>query len=541
MKFGPVPLSEAEGAILAHSQRTGRGTVKKGTVLTAESLTKLREAGVAEVIAAKLDADDVHEDAAAARLAEAVAGDNVRVDRAFTGRANMFSESAGVLSVDAAAIDAFNRVDEAITVATLPAFAPVREGTMVATVKIIPFAAPGAAVEKALAAIPPGGLFRVKSFLPTKVGVVSTVLPGTPEKVLAKTARVLADRLAPSGAELLEEVRVPHDTDAVAEAIAGLSGQGADLVLVFGASAIVDRGDVIPAAIEAAGGVVRHFGMPVDPGNLLLIGEREGIPVIGAPGCARSPKENGFDWVLQRLLARIPVTPEDVTGMGVGGLLMEIESRPQPRAGQEVETQTPTVAAILLAAGQSRRMGEANKLTEEIGGRPMVRIAAEAILGSAARPVVVVTGHQPDEIRMALADLDVTFAHNPDYAEGLSTSLKTGIATLPDDVDGAVVCLGDMPGVSTAVIDRLIDTFEPAEGRAAVVPTVAGKRGNPVLWGRRFFEALSAIQGDVGARHLIGENAELVAELEISGDAVLVDVDTPEALARIRAGQPAEE
>ncbi len=541
MRFGPVPIDDAEGAILAHSQRAGRRMVKKGTVLTAEILADLRAAGVRQVIAARLGPDDVHEDAAAAVLAEAVAGANIRVDRAFTGRVNLFSEAAGVLEADREAIDRFNRFDEAITLATLEAFAPVRDGTMVATVKIIPFAAPKPAVDGALAGIGQGGLFRVRPFKPARVGFVASVLPATPDKVLAKTARVLAERLEPTGATLMGERRVAHSTDAVASAIAALTNPAnedrADLVLVFGASAIVDRGDVIPAAIEAAGGTITHFGMPVDPGNLLLIGERAGVPVIGAPGCARSPKENGFDWVLQRLLAGIPVTQNDVTGMGIGGLLMEIESRPQPRAGQEVETQMPHVAAILLAAGQSRRMGAANKLTEEIGGTPMVRIAADAILESAAGPLVVVTGHEPDKVRAALEGVDAGFVHNPDYAEGLSTSLRTGLAALPDDADGVVVCLGDMPGIGPDVIDRLVEAFDPAEGRAAVVPTVRGKRGNPVLWGRRFFEALAAVRGDVGARHLIGENADLVAEVEIEGDAILADVDTPEALARLRGGQ----
>jgi len=537
MKFGPIPLAEAEGAILAHSQRSDAGTIKKGTRLTAADVASLADAGLETVVAARLEPGDLHEDEAAARLAAAVAGPNVRIDRAFTGRTNLFSEAPGVLAVDRAAIDALNRIDEAITVATLDAFAPVVDGTMIATVKIIPFAVSGASVEKALATIPEGGLFSVRPYRPATVGVVSTVLSGTSEKMLKKTARVLADRLGPTGASVLEELRVPHEPEAVSGALADLKARGADFLLVFGASAIVDRGDVIPAGIEAAGGTVRHFGMPVDPGNLLLIGDYQGITVIGAPGCARSPRENGFDWVLQRQLAGIDVTAADVTGMGVGGLLMEIESRPQPRAGPEIETQSPSVAGVLLAAGQSRRMGGPNKLLEEIGDKPMVRIAAEAVLASSARPVFVVTGHQSDRVEAALADLDVTFVHNPDHAEGLSTSLRTGISALPDNVDGAVVCLGDMPAVEAGVIDTLIKGFAPAEGQAIVVPTVKGKRGNPVLWGRRFFEALTAIRGDVGARHLIGENAELVNEVEIGGTAVLTDVDTPEALARFRIGQ----
>src|SRR5262249_57563189 len=116
---------------------------------------------------------------------------------------------------------------------------------------------------------------------------------------------------------------------------AGTIGEGGKLVLIFGASAIPDRRDVIPAAIEAAGGNVEHFGMPVDPGNLMLIGSAAGRAVLGAPGCARSPKENGFDWILARLLCGLPVRRSDITGMGVGGLLMEIVTRPQPRESEE--------------------------------------------------------------------------------------------------------------------------------------------------------------------------------------------------------------
>ncbi len=257
--------------------------------------------------------------------------------------------------------------------------------------------------------------------------------------------------------------------------------------------------------------------------------------MIGAPGCARSPKENGFDWVLYRLLAGLDVTTEDLTALGVGGLLMEIVSRPQPREGGDPvadENGAPRVAAIVLAAGQGRRMGGPNKLAATIRGRPLVRIAAEAAVASRATPVVVVTGHEPEKVRAALDGLDVSFVHNPDHADGLSTSLRRGIAALPDDVDGAVVLLADMPGVDATVVDRLIAAFDPASGTLIVLPTSDGKRGNPVLWSRLLFPDLAAVAGDTGGRHLIGENADAVAEVEI-GPAVALDVDTPEALAAI--------
>jgi molybdenum cofactor cytidylyltransferase len=274
--------------------------------------------------------------------------------------------------------------------------------------------------------------------------------------------------------------------------------------------------------------------MPVDPGNLLLVAEANGRAVLGAPGCARSPKENGFDWILMRLLAGLAIRRTDITGLGVGGLLMEIVTRPQPRAVPEPE-KGQKVAGLVLAAGRSTRMGGPNKLTEEINGRPLVRIATEQVLASRAKPVIVVTGHQRERVERALAGLPVTFVHNPNFAEGLSTSLKSGIAAVPAEADGAIVCLGDMPQVSAALIDRLIGAFDPARGALVVIPTIEGKRGNPVLWSRRFFPDLLTVEGDVGARHLIAGYAEAVAEVPIEDDAALIDVDTPEALIAVRA------
>jgi len=495
----------------------------------------LQAAGISEIVVARIEPGDVSEDAAAAEIAAAVAGMGVRVDRAFTGRANLFAESAGVLVVDKDAIDRLNQADESITFATLAAYKPVVAGEMIATVKIIPFAVAEKARDAALAAAAAARpLVRVAPYRLRKIGVVSTVLPGLATKVIEKTLKVTEERLMPAGASIVAERRVAHDQAALAKAIEEVLGEGAELVLVFGASAIADRRDVIPAAVTTIGGRVEHFGMPVDPGNLLLIADVRGRPLLGAPGCARSPKENGFDWVLMRLLAGLKVPREAITGMGVGGLLMEIVTRPQPRA--EPPAVAPRrVAAVVLAAGRSTRMGGPNKLLADIARRPLVRIAAEEALASRAKPVIVVTGHQREQVEKALAGLPVELVHNPDFADGLGTSVRAGIAAVPADADGAIVCLGDMPQVDAGLIDRLIAAFDPDQGALVVMPTFEGRRGNPVLWSRRFFPDLTAIEGDVGARHLIGRYSEAVVEVPLEGKAALVDVDTPEALVGVRA------
>jgi len=543
MKFGDIPVAEAAGAILAHSLRLGAAVLKKGRVLSPADIALIAAAGRDHIVAARLDPGDIREDAAATRIAAAAAGANIATALAFTGRANLFAEAKGLLVVDKDRLDRLNLVDEAVTMGTLPPFAVVEPRQMVATVKIIPFAVPQTAVEAAAAfASDAGKLLRVAAFVPRRIALIQTRLPGFKESILDKTREVTEQRLAALGCSLVSEERCAHEAADLAPHIARAIAAGAEMVLVHGASAIVDRRDVIPEALVAAGGHIDHFGMPVDPGNLLLLGHVGEIPVLGLPGCARSPKVNGFDWVLERLVAGLSVGPREIMGMGAGGLLAEIPSRPLPRAaaspapGVKPEPKIgsgPRIAALLLAAGQSRRMGT-NKLLAEIDGRPMVARVAQRLLSSHARPIVAVLGNEADSVDAALGRLPVERVRNPAFAEGLSSSLKRGLTALPPDIDGVIVCLGDMPLVTGRDLDRLIGAFNPLEGRAIIVPTRRGKRGNPVLWARRFFPEMAELAGDVGAKHLIGEHAELVYEVEMDSDGVLVDVDTPDALAALR-------
>uniref|UniRef100_UPI0025B8341E molybdopterin-binding/glycosyltransferase family 2 protein n=1 Tax=Bosea sp. (in: a-proteobacteria) TaxID=1871050 RepID=UPI0025B8341E len=447
-----------------------------------------------------------------------------------TGRVNLFAAAAGVLTIDAAAIDGLNRIDEAITVATLPAMKAVVAGEMVGTVKIIPYGLPAVQVEQALAALEGLKPLAVAPYKPLRVAVISTLLPGLKPSVVDKTLRVISERLAPAQATVAAERRVPHQEAPLALEIAA-QADAADLVVVFGASAITDRRDVIPQALLAAGGRIEHLGMPVDPGNLLLIGEIGGKPVIGAPGCARSPKENGFDWVLQRCLAGVPVGRADIQRMGVGGLLMEIVSRPQPRAPALLEA--APVAGLVLAAGRSTRMGARNKLLEPVRGQPMLRHAVEAQLASVASPVIVVTGHQREEVAAALAGLDVTLVHNPDFASGLASSVRVGLAALPEAAAGVVVSLGDMPNVTPQVIDRLAQVFAEQTEAKAVVPTLLGQRGNPVLLARALFAEVAQLTGDQGARRLLDAAGEQIVEVPLDDPAIALDIDTPEALAAV--------
>lgn len=528
MFFGRIPVAEALGAIVGHTLRLGGGVVlKKGTVLAEAHLAALAEAGYAEVIAARLADGDVREDEAAALVARAVAGPGVQLAEAATGRCNLHAAAAGVLRVDRARVDRINLVDEAVTLATIAPSSPVRAGDLVATVKIIPFAAPRAVVD---ACADPA--ISVAPFAPWSAGLVLTRLPGTRESVLDRAAAAQRVRAARLGGSIGEEIRCAHDEESVAVAVQRLLGAGLSPILLLGASAIVDRRDVIPAAVERAGGAVVHLGMPVDPGNLMMIARHGATPVLGVPGCARSLSRSGYDMVLERIAAGLPVTRADVMMMGVGGLLSEIPSRPLPRAG-EAPAPEPAIAALVLSAGRSSRMGGENKLVADVGGAPMIARVVDAILSTSARPVVVVTGHDADRVREALSGREVTFVHNPRYEEGMSTSLRAGIGQLGEDIDGALVCLGDMPRVTAGHLEALMGAFDPEGGRAIVVPTWDRRRGNPVLFARRFFAEMRVITGDVGARSLVDKYASSVCLVPMSDRGVTVDVDTPEALASL--------
>lgn len=325
MKFGPVEVARAEGAVLAHSVALPGGRLRKGHVLAAADLVDLQAAGVGEVIVARLGPDDVDENTAAAALARAIGGRaaGVRLASAFTGRANLVAEGPGVVTLDVAALEAVNLVHPMITIATVPAHQQMAKGGLVATIKIISYGVPRAALEAACAA-GQDAIGFARPELRTATLIISEIEGGAGDKGQG----AIQGRLDALGVALREVVRVPHQERAIAEAI---QAAVTDLVLILTGSATSDPEDVAPSALRAAGGKVERFGMPVDPGNLLFLGDVGGRAVIGLPGCARSPALNGADWVLARLVCGIPVRSRDIAGMGVGGLLKEIPTRPQPR------------------------------------------------------------------------------------------------------------------------------------------------------------------------------------------------------------------
>ncbi|AIC29825.1 molybdopterin-binding/nucleotidyl transferase protein (plasmid) [Rhizobium etli bv. mimosae str. IE4771] len=529
MKFGPVLVGEAEDTLLAHSLRAGDIVLAKGHRLTATDVAALAALGVSEVVAVRLDANDLPEDEAAARIAAAITPSHLQFSTATTGRVNVHATASGLFVANPSVVDQVNRVDASITLACLADHVAVDAGDMVATIKIIPLAVSAMSVARAEVALRAEPAFQLKPFMPRRVALIATELPSLKRQVMDKTHAVLAARLARSGSHLVTERRVAHAEGAVAGVIEELE-QTHELIVVIGASAVSDSDDVIPAAIRRAGGLVEHIGMPVDPGNLLVLGRIGDVPVVGAPGCARSPRENGFDWILNRLLAGERPSAHEISGLGVGGLMKEIPTRPRLREIIAERKRRSRVAIVVLAAGRASRMGPGgqHKLLAEFDGKPLVRRSVETALGAGAGAVVVVTGHRESEIRGTLADLPVTLASNPDYLSGMASSLVMGLSAIEANASGMMVMLADMPGITSEDLSALIAAFDAENGRCVVRAVSGGLRGNPVVLPRSTFSAVSQLVGDVGARYVLEQSGLPVIDVEL-GAAARLDVDTPEA------------
>lgn len=538
MKFGPIPTVEAEGSILAHSQPLSSGKLSKGHLLQAADIARLTAEGISTVIACRLEPGDLTEDEAAERLSAAIQLKGLSRSPASTGRVNFYASQNGLFLADRAVVDRFNAVDPDITLACLSDRRDVRAGDLVATVKIIPLAVSGASVDAAAAILEQAYAFEVAPYRAHRVHLIATQLPSLKPSVMEKTARVLEARLMPSASRLVSERRVAHQAEAVAEALRASLEEtlperdDPPLIVVFGASAVADQEDVIPSAIRLADGDVTQVGLPVDPGNLLVLGHVDGVPVIGAPGCARSPKENGFDWVLNRILAGHPPDRAEMAGWGVGGLLMEIPSRPLPRLAATADADPAAFGLVVLAAGRASRMGEGgrHKLLAEFEGEPLVRRSVRQAAEARCGPVTVVTGHRSAEVAEALSGLGAQVEENPDFASGMASSLKVGLAAIEaQGLPGMMVLLADMPNVSSADIAALAQAYRKAGGKAIVRAVSDGQRGNPVVLPAATFEALKALEGDIGARPVIESAGLAVIDVEI-GSAARLDVDTPEAI-----------
>ena len=332
MTFGETPVAEAAGAILAHKLYDGGGRLvfNKGRLLRESDLAALRRLGLERVTVMRLSEADLHEDEAARRIGRAVAGENVKWRTPGVGRANITAAVRGILHVNVPHLEKINNIYDGITIATLSQFSLVDAGDMIALVKIVPFGVPLARVIDVERIAASGAVLSVAPLQANRVALIVSGMAATRDRLLRSFTRPVRDRIEGWGSALLPPLYVAHEAAAIADAIA--DSANADLILVAGISAIIDREDIVPTALQIAGGSLTVHGVPVDPGTLLMLGYLGDVPVVGAPGCIKSPKTNVIDWILPRLLTGERLTRADLVSMGHGGLLQDIAERPMPRS-----------------------------------------------------------------------------------------------------------------------------------------------------------------------------------------------------------------
>ncbi len=496
MRFGGVPVADAAGSILAHSIQVEGRRFRKGTVLAESDASLLAAAGISEVTVAMLSESDVGEDEAASRLADALLAGTAGLSRsaAFTGRANIYADAAGVVEFDVEAVARLNGINPAITLATLSNLSRVAPRSLVATAKIITFAVPAADLDEALKAAP--GIMGHFPVMRTDASLIVTRIEGQGERLVEKGRSSIAARLARLGIELLETRVVPHRQDAVG---AAFSSSGGSLLLLLTGSATSDPLDVGPQGLRLAGGEVHRFGIPVDPGNLLFHGRLGDRPVIGLPGCARSPALNGADWILERIACGLEPTDRDLAELGVGGLLKEIPSRPQPRAGKAEAFSRPHVAVLILAGDRP----------DSIGGLVAAAQASDAEFIRVAGADGV--QDQPAGIPQSPKAVDFVVADSVDRAG----QLKAGVDSLSPPTDAVLLLRPGGADPDPAQLNRIIAAFSPKDGREICrIAAAEGLGPAPVLFGSRFFESLSEVTGNRGEADLIHEMREFLCDIQ---------------------------
>jgi molybdenum cofactor cytidylyltransferase len=328
MRFGPTTLDDAVGKILAHNitDTEGRRILRKGRTVDDEVLDALRRLGIETVYVAELEEDDVHEDQAAATVAEVMLGEGARHSPPHTGRVNIHAEALGVLRVDTEALLRLNQI-EGFTVATLPTRSLVHSGERIATVKVIPYAVSWEAVSRAETLAGAQPIVSVRAIPPRSVGIVLAGSEGAWRTLDEGLGEAIRARVEGLGCTVDGRESARMDEADVARALRRRVEAGDSLIVVAGETAIMDPGDLIPRGIRAAGGRVEHLGLAMDPGHLLLLAYLDGVPVVGAPGCVRSPNPDGFDAVLPRLLSGERLTRSDLQELGHGGLLSDPRHR----------------------------------------------------------------------------------------------------------------------------------------------------------------------------------------------------------------------
>ncbi len=533
MKFEKIKTTDAIGTVLGHTHRlkTDQGIsqrLSKGTLLNAKHIDMLLQAEVDSVMVAVLETDDILENSAVERLARLFQGAGVGVESPRQGRCNLYALHRGVLDYDVSLIHRLNALDWRVGMA-IEYGGVIEAGTVFASIKVIPYAVPRSVLDAWELELKSGSGVEMYPLRRRHVALIVSQHSDQPSSI-QRIVDVHRSRIEGLGSQIDRVCRCEHTVASIAQSLQSVVTEGWDLVLFYGATAVVDVDDVLPLAIRSVGGEVERVGMPVEPGNMLLLGRMLECPIIGVPRCAQHIQQSGLDLVLARALSGASLSSVDISRLGVGGYLKNNPSTVVPKEPGH------KIGAVVLMAGLSSRMKGANKLSmsiptpDEDGHTTVAVQTVKGILSAGYAPVVVVTGHQETEIRELLQGLPVRFVHNPAFADGMGTSIAKAFSVL-SGWDAGLLALGDMPFVSPTILKEMYQrSMESPEH--IVVPVHNGRRGHPIVFPSSLFAELQQCTGDVGARSVLQSHQDIIERVNVSDTSIFWDVDTEDLLRR---------
>ena len=525
MKIFEKNTHETFGYLLIHSVFLKDGRIRKGKIIDKDDISLMKKSGIEKVYVGEFGEDDISENSASSLIAKAIATNEFSISPTLSGKTNITSTSDGLIEIYEDNVKNLNNLSPNIAVSTLNNHDVIYRGDHIVSVKIISYSISSSDLDKIIKFLKKNKIIKPKKFKSMRFGVIYTTAKNEKISLIEKAKKSLKSRISDYNSTIMEERVISHDYLTIKENIDQLKDHNINCILLFLSTSITDVNDIVPSVINDLGGEIKSFGMPIDPGNLTLSGKIAELNIIVAAGSARSDSLNGLDWHLNCIHANIEVTQEMVNSLGVGGLLKDIDfAVKRKRVSKAIDTKKSNIAAVVLCAGESKRMGIRNKLLLKVEGKSLIRRYIDNISKSNVSEIVIVTGHQSFEIEKELDGFDLKFIHNEKYKDGMSTSLNTGINSLSKNINAAIICLPDMPMIGIYEINKLIEYYNPKIGNEICVATYNDQRGNPVLWDRKYFEKLMQITGDKGGRYLLPKFIDKSVEVKL-GEAVTFDVD----------------
>ena len=525
MKIFEKSIQKTFGYLLMHSVFLKDGRIRKGKIIDQDDIRMMEKSNISKVYVGEFEEGDISENSASSLIAKAIAKSQFSISPTLSGKTNITSTADGLIEIDEEKVTKLNSLSPNIAVSTLNNHDVVYRGDHIISIKIISYVISSSDLKKIINFLKKNKIIKLKNFTSMRFGVIYTTAKNEKRSLVEKTKKSIKSRISDYNSTIMHESVIPHDYGSLKAKIEQLIESDINCILLFLSTSITDVNDIVPSVINNLGGAVKSFGMPVDPGNLTLSGKINEVDIIAAAGSARSDTLNGLDWHLNCIHANIAVTQAMVNSLGVGGLLKDIDfAVKRKRVSKTIDTKKSNIAAVVLCAGESKRMGSKNKLLLKVEGKTLIKNYIDNISKSNVSEIVIVTGHQSSEIEKELDGYDLKFIYNEKYREGMSTSLNTGINSLSKNINAAIICLPDMPMIGIYEINKLIEYYNPKIGHEICVATYNDQRGNPVLWDKKYFKKLMQITGDKGGRYLLPKFLDKSVEVKL-GEAVAFDVD----------------